>query len=71
MFDKFGLVSKNKNKAILWHFYCDLTENKSVGLTLFKKEVEKIKVNLLFDFRIILFTVKLHIMKVYLSGFQI
>ena len=66
MFDKFGLVSKNMNKAILRHFYFDLTGNKSVSSTLFRKEVDKnLRVNLLFEFRIILFTVKMHIMKIF------
>ena len=42
MFDKFGLVSKNMNKAILWHFYRDLTGDKS------EKEVDE-RVDLLFE----------------------
>lgn len=48
MFNKFGLVSKNMNKAILRHFYHDLTGDKSVGPTLSEKEIDE-RVNLLFE----------------------
>ena len=46
LFDKLGLVSNNLNKAILRHFYWDLTGDKSVNSTLSEKEVDE-RVNLL------------------------
>jgi len=48
MFDKFGLVSKNMNKAILHHFYRDLTGDKAASTTLSEKEVDE-RINLLFE----------------------
>jgi len=46
LFDKFGLVFNNLNKATLRHFYRDLTGDKSVNSTL-SEEVDE-RVNLLF-----------------------
>ena len=48
MFDKYGLVSKNMNKAILHHFYRDLTEDNAANTMLSEKEVDE-RVNLLFE----------------------
>ena len=50
LLDKFELVSKNMNKAILWHFYRDLTVDKSVGPTLSEKEIDE-RANLLFELK--------------------
>ena len=48
MFDKFGRIAKNMTKAVLRHFYHDLTGDKSVNTTVSEKEVDE-RVNLLFE----------------------
>ena len=48
MFDKFGRIAKNMTKAVLRHFYHDLTGDKSVNTAVSENEVDE-RVNLLFE----------------------